>query len=43
MQENCSFELLFGDALAATAGPLDEELNILRNEVDPHGYIIGRA
>ncbi len=24
-------------------GPLDAELEILRNEVDPYGYIIGRA
>jgi hypothetical protein len=35
--------LFFREALAATARLLDEELNILRNEVDPHGYIIGRA
>ena len=26
-----------------TAGPFDEDLNILRNEFGPHGYIVGRT
>jgi glutaconate CoA-transferase subunit B len=42
VQENCGFELLFAENVIDTATPTPEELAILRNEVDPHGYIIGR-
>lgn len=42
VKENCGFELLFSDKLEETHPPSDEELRILREEVDPDGYIIGR-
>lgn len=37
-----SFELTVAPALATTEPPTEEELHILRAEVDPHRYIIGR-
>lgn len=37
------FALTFRDPLETTAAPTAEELRILREEVDPHRYIIGRA
>lgn len=40
--EACGFELLVADQLADTPPPDPVELRILRNEVDPEGYIIGR-
>lgn len=40
--ENTSFEMLFVDPLPTTLAPSDEELHVLRNEVDPLGKIIGR-
>jgi glutaconate CoA-transferase subunit B len=36
------FELLFDDPLATTPEPTDLELQILREEVDPQGLVIGR-
>ena len=42
VRENCGFELLLADSLEETHPPTDEELRILREEVDPDGYIIGR-
>jgi glutaconate CoA-transferase subunit B len=42
VQENCGFELLVADKLETTPPPTDEELRILREQVDPDGYIIGR-
>ncbi len=42
VQDNCGFELLWDDDLADTEPPSEEELAILRNEVDPYRYIIGR-
>ncbi|PKQ27511.1 MAG: 3-oxoacid CoA-transferase [Candidatus Anoxymicrobium japonicum] len=42
VKENCGFELLQADNLDATPPPSEEELRILRDEVDPDGYIIGR-
>lgn len=42
VQENCGFELLKAPEVGETPPPTDEELNILRTEVDPHGYIISR-
>jgi glutaconate CoA-transferase subunit B len=41
-QENTGFELLKGAAIGQTEPPRSEELRILRKEVDPHRYIIGR-
>lgn len=42
VQDNCGFELLWAETLADTEPPKDEELVILREEVDPDRYIIGR-
>ncbi len=42
VQENTSFELLKAPVIAETPPPTAEELRILREEVDPHKYIIGR-
>lgn len=42
VQENCGFELLFLDRLDVTPPPTPLELEILRNQVDPKGMIIGR-
>lgn len=43
VRENCGFELLKAPEITTTPPPTDEELDLLRNEVDPHKYIIGRA
>ena len=40
--DNTGFELLFVDPLQVTPEPTDEELRILREEVDPEGVIIGK-
>jgi glutaconate CoA-transferase subunit B len=40
--DNTSFEMLFADDLPVTAEPTDEELRILRDEVDPERIIIGK-
>jgi glutaconate CoA-transferase subunit B len=39
---NTGFELLFADPLGITAEPTDKELRILREQVDPQGFIIGK-
>jgi glutaconate CoA-transferase, subunit B len=39
---NTGFELLFADPLSVTPEPTDEELRVLREEVDPLGFVIGR-
>ena len=41
--ENTGFELLWAPELGSSEPPTQEELDILRNEVDPMRYIIGRA
>jgi glutaconate CoA-transferase subunit B len=38
-----AFELGVVEPLAVTASPGDDELRILREEVDPHRYVLGRA
>jgi glutaconate CoA-transferase subunit B len=43
VEENSSFELLIDDDLIETLEPKPEELELLRKEIDPLGYIIGRA
>jgi acyl CoA:acetate/3-ketoacid CoA transferase beta subunit len=40
--DNTGFEMLFADPLPVTPEPTDEELRILREEVDPEGVIIGK-
>ncbi len=42
IQENCGFELLQAQRIVDTKPPTEEELRILREEVDPYRYIIGR-
>jgi glutaconate CoA-transferase subunit B len=38
-----SFELLVREPLGTTAPPTPDQLHLLRTEVDPHRYIIGRS
>ncbi len=40
--DNTGFAPRFADDLTETDPPTAQELGILRNEVDPHGFIIGR-
>ena len=42
VQDKCGFELLKAPNLAQTKPPTEEELCILREEVDPYKYVIGR-
>jgi glutaconate CoA-transferase subunit B len=42
VQNNCGFELLRTETLEETQPPTAEELRILREEVDPYRYVIGR-
>ncbi len=42
VQDNCGFELLKAPKITETAPPTEIELKILREEVDPHRYVIGR-
>ena len=43
VQQNTGFELLTIDTIATTPEPETEQLRILREEVDPQRYVIGRA
>jgi glutaconate CoA-transferase subunit B len=42
VQENTGFELLVAPEVVETPEPTEEELHLLREEVDPNHYIIGR-
>jgi glutaconate CoA-transferase subunit B len=42
VRERTGFPLLVCDPLETTTAPTDEELRILRDEVDPHRYLLGR-
>lgn len=42
VRENTGFELLTARKVTETEPPTNEELTILRNEVDPFRYVIGR-
>jgi glutaconate CoA-transferase subunit B len=42
VREATGFELRLQESLTTTAPPTDLELRILREEVDPHRYVIGR-
>jgi glutaconate CoA-transferase subunit B len=42
VQDNCGFELLQAEKIADTAPPTESELKVLREEVDPYRYVIGR-
>lgn len=42
VQENTGFELIVPDNIPTSPAPLAEDLEVLRTEVDPLGYVIGR-
>ena len=42
IQDNCGFEVLQAKRIEETRPPTEEELRILREEVDPYRYVIGR-
>jgi len=42
VQENCGFPLLKAEEIIKTPPPTKDELENLRNQVDPNRYIIGR-
>ncbi|HET92039.1 MAG TPA: 3-oxoacid CoA-transferase [Chloroflexi bacterium] len=42
IRANTGFEMLFADNLIITLEPTDEELDVLRTQVDPLGLIIGK-
>ncbi len=42
VQDNCGFELKQAPKITETMAPTAHELTILREEVDPYRYIIGR-
>jgi glutaconate CoA-transferase subunit B len=42
VQKNCGFPLLKAEKIVVTPAPAADELRILRTEVDPKRYIIGR-
>lgn len=42
VQDNCGFELLQADNIVKTKPPMEQELKILREEVDPSRIVIGR-
>jgi acyl CoA:acetate/3-ketoacid CoA transferase beta subunit len=42
VMDNTGFEMLFTDSFSATPEPTEDELRILREEVDPEGVIIGK-
>jgi glutaconate CoA-transferase subunit B len=43
VQSHCGFELLWADTVDQTEPPGAEELKLLRDVIDPGGYVIGRA
>ncbi len=43
VKENTGFELVIPKEIGRTEAPTDEELRILRDEVDPQRVVIGRA
>lgn len=42
VREHTGFELLVCDPLAVTPPPAEEQLQVLRTDVDPHRYVLGR-
>jgi glutaconate CoA-transferase subunit B len=43
VRANTGFELAVAEPLLTTSPPTEAELMILREEVDPFGYVIGRG
>ncbi|MCX5827550.1 MAG: 3-oxoacid CoA-transferase [Deltaproteobacteria bacterium] len=42
VQDNCGFELLKAKKIVENQGPSEKELSILRDQIDPYRYVIGR-
>ena len=42
VQQNTGFSLLKAEKIEVTEPPTPREVDILRREVDPHGYVVGR-
>ena len=42
VQDNCGFDLLKADKIRETVSPSEKELQVLREQVDPYRYVIGR-
>jgi glutaconate CoA-transferase subunit B len=42
VRANCGFELLRADEIVENQPPTDHELSILREQIDPYRYVIGR-
>jgi glutaconate CoA-transferase, subunit B len=42
IKNNCGFELLVADQITETFPPTAKELYLLRTQIDPFGYVIGR-
>jgi glutaconate CoA-transferase, subunit B len=42
VQDNCGFELLKASKIEENHPPTAEELHVLRDEIDPYRYVIGR-
>ncbi len=42
VRDNCGFELLKAEKISDNPPPTAEELSILRDEIDPYRYVIGR-
>ena len=42
VRANCGFELLRADEIVENHPPTDHELSILREQIDPYRYVIGR-
>ena len=42
VQQNTGFEIAAAETLSETEPPGERELTVLREDVDPHGYVIGR-
>jgi glutaconate CoA-transferase subunit B len=42
VQQNTGFEIGAANELTGTEPPGERELAVLREDVDPHGYVIGR-
>jgi glutaconate CoA-transferase subunit B len=43
VRENTGFRLEVADTVGVTPAPTKDELEVLRSEVDPHRYVLGRA
>jgi glutaconate CoA-transferase subunit B len=43
VQARTGFELTFAEPPGVTAAPTEQELRLLREEIDPHRYLLGRC